>query len=95
MLSPKKVIGTGTIGTPSRHLLVSSPFLYQALERLDEFPGNITSVALDGEILVHPHRLEVWPVRSIVASSDGDVLADKDMRIALVCCGWHRDSLHK
>ena len=59
-------------------------FLYQALQRPQQFVTHADDVALDTEALVDlRHGLEVRSKVAVVASGDCDVLALEDVRITL------------
>jgi len=58
--------------------LIAITFLYKALECIAKFVHYSDSVRVDGEILIHLHRFEVWTKTAIIATlGDGNMYLSK------------------
>ena len=61
----------------------SSLFLYQALQRPEQFVGHVGGILGNVESRARMYRPEVRVVGAVVAAGDRDVLALEDVRVAL------------
>ena len=68
---------------PLLTLFIHRYILYEAFKRPEQFVGHAGSILLNAEISTYLHGLEVRSEAAVVPTSDRNVLAVKDMRIAL------------
>lgn len=66
---------------------------YKAFETLAQFFAYLYGIAVNAKVCIHLQRLEVRAISAVIPTSDGDVLAEEDVRVALAV--GQSDSLHE